>query len=198
MKHLPAIILAIALCSARAGAATTYLESVSGDLSSDNLAPTALSFSAGINKVAGTMGGDPGDGIPLDRDFFSFTIAPGLELISIRVLQYSPPGQSFYAIAPGTSINITAPSNHLSNLLINGTGEILDKLDAGAYSGGLGLTAPLGAGTYTVWFQELASVVTYEMDYTLTATPEPSRAVLLAAGFGICLLRRHRHEQVPA
>jgi hypothetical protein len=198
MKHLLTLILATVFCSARAGAATTYLESVSGDLSSNNLAPTPLSFSAGINKVAGTMGGDPGDGIPLDPDFFSFTIAPGLELTSIRVLLYSPPGQSFYAIALGTSINNTSSSDHLSNILVNGTGEILDKLDAGSYSGGLGFTAPLGAGTYTAWFQELASVVTYEMDYTLTAVPEPSRAVLLAAGFGICLLRRRRREQVPA
>ena len=57
------------------------------------------------------------------------------------------------------------------------TGDILPQMVLGSYSGGLGITDPLGPGTYTAWFQELSSVVTYQMYYTIvTAVPEPATA----------------------
>jgi len=177
--------------------ALNYNEGVSGDLSDNRLAPTMLTLSLGSNIISGTMGGDPGDGIPLDRDFFYFTIHPGQLLTSINVLQYTPPGQSFYAIAAGTSIDIESPSDHLANFLITGNGNILDDMALGSYSGGLGITDPLGPGTYTVWFQELASVVAYQMDYTIAPIPEPGTA-LVGAALGIVALARRRRANSRA
>jgi len=186
MKYLMIALLAVA--PSTAAFALNYSESVNGDLSGNENAPTQLTFNPGVNSVSGVMGRDePGD--PVDRDFFTFTLAPGQSLTSINVLQFDPIGSSFYAIAAGTSINITDPANHLSNILVSGPGEILDDLDASSYSGGIGLNAPLGSGTYTIWFQELASVVTYDFNYTVV--PEP--AALGAFGITIGILRRRRN-----
>lgn len=187
------LLLSLACAALALGAqAADWTESFDGDLSGSESAPTPLTFGLGVNVITGTMGADAGDGIPLDRDIFTFTLAPGQFLTSINFLAFSPTGASFYAIAPGTSISLTDPAGHLSNVLISSTGEYLDDLDLGAYSGGTGLASPLGAGTYTIWFQELASVVSYSTAYTVV--PEPSTWLAVVGGiamfFGIRQRRR--------
>lgn len=177
-----------------AAGALTWDEAINGDLASNNLAPTALTFGPGLNVVKGTMGGDPGDGIPLDRDFFTVSVGPNQAITSINIRAFSPVGASFYAIGPGTTIDITNSATHLSNILINGTGEILPTLAAGSYIGGTGLSNPMGPGTYTIWFQEVSAVVTYDIAYTLIQTT-PTKAVpfmpaglLIAAAAGCCAI----------
>jgi hypothetical protein len=178
--------------------ALDYVESIDGDLTAtiaSNIASAAtpLVFDLGVNTVSGTMGADAGEGIPLDRDFFTFTLSPGQSLTSINMLAFSHVGQSFYAIAPGTSISLVSSAGHLSNVLITGTGEYLDDLDAGAYDGGTGLTAPLGPGTYTIWFQELASQVNYSTAYTVV--PEPGTTLSLLSGAATLLHLRRRRDR---
>jgi hypothetical protein len=190
MKYRVLFLLAMAVSGGWAQA-FTWNETVSGDISSNPLAPTPFALDVGVNSVSGTMGRDlPSD--PIDRDIFTFTLAPGQFLTSINVVVFQPTNQSFYAIAPGTSIDIEDPSHHLSNTLVKGEGEILDDLAAGAYSGGTGLAAPLGAGIYTVWFQELSSVVTYQIDYTVQAIPEPATAAWGLCAMAVAGLRRGR------
>ena len=187
--RIPAAILA--LCAGTAHAVTIWDEALHGDLSGNNLAPTALTLCLGVNSILGTMGRDLPQN-PVDRDMFSFTIAPGRALISINVVTFTPTNQSFYAIAPGATINDTDPATHLANTLVQHTGDILPQMVLGSYSGGTGITDPLGPGTYTAWFQELSSVVTYQMDYTIAAVPEPATActglalglVVLGRAFG--------------
>ncbi|MFZ4682785.1 MAG: PEP-CTERM sorting domain-containing protein [Terrimicrobiaceae bacterium] len=181
MKKL-SLALFFLICLGTVANAGLWDEPVNGDLSGDNFAPTALTFDLGVNRVKGTMGGDPGDGIPLDRDIFKVTIASGQRISSIEVLTFAPTGLSFYAVAAGESISITSSANHLSNTLISSTGEILPTLASGAYNGGTGLTDPIPAGTYTFWLQEVSSVVTYEMAYTVQAVPEPGSVSLLLLG----------------
>ena len=102
-------ILALTVCASTARAVTLWDEAFQGDLSGNNLAPTALTLGLGVNTIKGTMGRDlPQD--PVDRDIFTFTIAPGRALTSINVTVFTPTNQSFYAIAPGTSIDITDPA----------------------------------------------------------------------------------------
>jgi hypothetical protein len=179
-------------------------ETVSGDLSNNNLAPTALNFGVGLNVVSGQMG-RPGTG-PIDRDIFSFTVLPGTALNGIEILRFLPtsvpgPSGSFFALAGGTSINVTNASTHLSNIIVNGTGGIFDELAAGAFSdligqtSGLGFSTPLGAGTYTAWFQELSSVVSYQIGFNITPVPEASAYSLFGAAVlcgGIVVRRRIR------
>jgi len=189
--------LALALTGS-AQAAFVYLESISGDLSGDNNAPTLLHFLPGTNLINGVMGDDEfGTGPPLDQDFFTFTLAPGEYLTAINVTQFSLLGGSgsFFAISRGTSITVDSTANHLSNHLINGLGDILPTLDSGSYSGGLGLDAPLGPGDYTVWFQETSALVPYQIEYVVTAIPEPGTA-MLGVVFGIAAVLRRRRVAI--
>lgn len=192
MRHLTAILI-LALCASRAHAVTIWDEALNGDLSGNNLAPTALTLGLGVNTIKGTMGRDlPSD--PVDRDMFTFTIPPGRALTSINVVVFTPTNQSFYAIAPGTSIDISDPTFHLANTLVQHTGDILSQMALGSYAGGTGITDPLGPGTYTAWFQELSSIVTYQMDYTIAAVPEPATVGMLTslALFSVGTFRRKR------
>jgi hypothetical protein len=168
-------------------------EAVQGDLSSNALAPTPITFNIGVNHVSGTMGRDlPQD--PIDRDIFTFTLADNFYLTSINVITFTPTNQSFYAIAAGTSIDINDPTYHLANQLVKRTGEFLPTLAGGSYSGGLGLPSPVPPGTYTIWFQELSSIVTYDMAYTVeyrpSVVPEPSAVAGLAVPAALLGRRR--------
>ncbi|WP_461783307.1 PEP-CTERM sorting domain-containing protein [Prosthecobacter sp.] len=189
-------ILSFCLWAASASAATLWNEAVSGDLSGNHLAPTPVTFNSGTNTIMGSMGDAPADGIPLDRDIFTFTIAPGFQLNAIDVINYSPRSQPFYAIAPGTSISITNSSGHLANTLVTGLNDLLFQMAGGSFSGGTGISSPLGPGTYTAWFQEVSAVVTYQMDYQVAAVPEPSHGMLLLSGIGGLLIRRSRRMTV--
>ena len=184
-----AIIAATVLaCAATVASGTDWNETINGDLSGDTNNPTPVSFSLGENRIIGTMGTPPGG--DTDADLFTFTIAPGEQLSSIFVESLTGTEASFYAIAAGPIITFV-PNEHLSNILITTTGEIMDDLANPVY-GGPGITAPLGAGQYTVWWQETAEVRDYTFRYTVTEVPEPAGAI----GMGMCAvavsLRRRR------
>lgn len=204
MKTKLLVIAALALGGSLSAQIVNYLESVSGDLSSSGAAPTFLNFDLGQNKVSGTMG-RPNRNVAVDADIFTFTVNPGEWITSINILTFSPvaapgPVGSFFAISGSSTINQTNPSTHLSNRLITGTGEILPLLAAGSFSdtvgqpATLGLTAPLGAGNYTIWFQELSTNVDYTIGVTLSAVPEPSTYAWggAAALLGCVAVRRWR------
>jgi len=193
---LLAAAAALCLSASLPAQLTNYVESISGDLSNLGTAPTFLNFDVGLNTVSGTMG-RPNRTSPIDADIFTFSINPGEWVTSISILNFAPvaaPGfaGSFFAISGSNTIDLVNPSLHLSNRLINGTGEILPGLAAGAFSDTLtgaqdqpptlGLTAPLGQGTYTIWFQELSTNVDYSIGVTVSAVPEPSTYALAGAG----------------
>ena len=207
-KKLLAAFAALALSGALPAQIINYVETISGDLSNSGAAPTLLNFGLGQNTVSGTMG-RPNNTAHSDADIFSFTVNPGETVTSISILSFAPvsrPGfaGSFFAISGANTINLTNPSSHLSNRLISTTGEILPGLAAGAFSDTLtgpqtqphtlGLSAPLWAGDYTIWFQELSTNVGYTIGVTLTAVPEPSTYALTGAGLlcGLVVLRRRK------
>lgn len=180
--------LSALLLSSGVAFALDYSESVSGDLSNNNLAPTPLIFGLGVNTITGRMGRP--DGGEIDPDYFTFTLQPGWSLISIALETVDVIDNSFYAIASGTTISDTNSATHLSNVLMGQPGEYLDDLTAGAYFGGIGLPFPVGPGTYTVWFQEAAVERNYRMSYTVV--PEPTAAVAVLGGVGLLLTLRRR------
>jgi hypothetical protein len=54
--------------------------------------------------------------------------------------------------------------------------------------GGTGLTAPLGAGDYTMFLSETAAVVGYNMDFAVSSispVPEPGEWAMLLAGLAL-------------
>jgi hypothetical protein len=201
------LVSAALLGAALHGQPVNYVEGVSGDLSNDANGPTFLNFDVGQNLVSGRMG-RPGTG-PIDRDIFSFTLGQGERVTSIDILSFAPTSNAgvgaFLALSMGNMISTANTSNHLSNTLVSGTGGILDDLKTSAFSNsvgasvGLRLEGELDAGTYTVWFQELATFVDYQIGFTVTPVPEPSTyAACGAAALGLLALRRRMQARRSA
>jgi len=195
MRWLAAASVAGLALAAVPAAATGYNET-SGDLSNSNTAPTSVTFGVGDNFIVGTTGASAASGI--DRDYFTFTLAPGQELTAIMVLEGTtsiagPDPQnpkSFIGLESGGSVtNPAAPAvgdllgyTHYGPSLIGS--DILDNVAGGA--GAQGFTPPLGAGTYSVWIQEAnLGTANYAFNFLVRSVPEPSSWAMMLSGFGL-------------
>ena len=177
------------------------------DLSNSNTAPTPVTFGVGDNFITGTTGSNTITGI--DRDYFTFTLAPNQQLTAIMVLEgttsLSGPNPdaplSFIGLEAGSQLtNPGAPVvgellgyTHYGPSLI-GT-DILDNIAAGP--GAQGFSRPLGAGTYSVWIQEAnTGTAHYAFNFVVGMVPEPSTWMMMLAGFGLMgfALRRQRDQ----
>ena len=175
-----------------AGAVTVWDESVDGDLSGDQTAPTVLALGSGTNSLAGTT--QVGD-----LDFFTITVPDGASLTQLLLTSFeSTDDLAFLAIESGPFITDTGSAANLLGWMhpsaeFVGT-DILDNLAAG--EGALGFTAPLGPGTYTLWMQQLnPEPVGYGLDLIIepVAVPEPPMSALFALGLVALAVARRRH-----
>lgn len=173
------------------------------DLSNDGNAPTFLTFSDGHNIVEGSMGFN---GLTLDADIWTFTVASGYELSAINLVTYNGSNPTFpnghwMAIATGSTINTTDASNHLSNGLwreeTDGLGNtntnLLAILQNGPEFGSSSskITGNIQAGTYTFWVQDTTDFVNqYCIDFVITPVPEPGSVLLLGTASLLGLRRR--------
>lgn len=182
IRFMPHLVASVSLLVGPIGhAAVVYDESVAGDLSSDGLNPTVISLDNGSNQLIGSVIAAPGD-----RDFFTITIGTNQTLEAIILENFdSTENQSFFAVQAGPQVtSITDASVLLGNSLIGAAAgrqqgdDVLDDLDAAPF-GGTGFTGPLGAGTYTFWFQETAAAVDYAFD--LQVVPIPAAVWLFAS-----------------
>ena len=113
MRTIAIILLSVAM-AVPAAAAVVHDESVDGDLSSDPNAPTALVFTPGVNTVTGTI-----SGLPIDRDFITFTIAPDHQLAHMYMTVFAPPNdKAFMAFNVGTTSYI--PTLATDGLFLSG------------------------------------------------------------------------------
>lgn len=186
--------------------ASDYSEAVNGELSGAGDSPTAISLSLGLNTISGKMG--RGAALPgaTDADIWTFNIGNGQQLSAVTFTRFSPGGSvvtgSFLAIAAGKSIAQNSAASHLSNMLVSSAGEVLGTLASqkqfsagfGSPAGPSGVTSPLGAGDYTMWFQEAGQAsVDYTITFDVQAVPEPSVFALGALGLGaVAFLRKKR------
>lgn len=185
--------LAAVVALAPAALAVDYDELMMGDLSDDQFAPTDIGvLTTGSNTVTGST-----TNAPLDRDFWTFTIAPGDELTGIVIDSFGPrENNSFIALVSGTEFTtIEDASGYLGATLIGnasfgaGVGDNVLPNIGQALLGGTGFTGSIGPGTYSLWFQETADVIDYSFD--LRVVPAPGAAGLLAVG-GLAAMRRRR------
>ncbi len=177
-----------------AASALTFDESVSGDLSDDPNAPTALSFDLGSNTITGEV--NLSNDLTLgDRDFLTFTIAPGQELEGLFLRAQSPTNRGFHAISSGATSVIPSGtgagdvSTYLGSAHLDFISPNTDLLpDLGTPLVGSGFTGPLGPGTYSYVVQQTSNITqAYTLDFVVT--PEPGSLTLIAVP-GLLLLRR--------
>ncbi|HVU88474.1 MAG TPA: PEP-CTERM sorting domain-containing protein [Pirellulales bacterium] len=182
----------LALCAATStAAATVWNESINGDLSNDRLAPTAIAVAVGSNDVIGSVVGNPSD-----LDYFTINVPTGDELSQLVLESFTSTDQrGFIGVQHGTTFTESASAPNVANLLGwthfgPGAGNVgLDILPGmGQGPGAQGFTAPLAAGSYTFWVQQLGALTNYDFNFVVKATPEPATwgMALVAAGF--CVL----------
>lgn len=190
MKRLAAVAALGLGCAA--GGEVVHDESIDGDLSDDGFATTDLGvLGLGSSLVIGSVTATPEE----DPDYFTFEIAAGQQLSMIVLAQYAPDvigQQSFIAMQEGPQVTSDFDTSvFLGATLIGGEAgalegdDILDNIGDPIY-GGQGFTGPLGAGVYSVWFQENGGFVGYTFDFVVVPGPA---TVLGLMGLG---LRRRR------
>ena len=190
LLHVAALVVLAA--SPGAHAAMVWDESVNGDLSNSGLAPTSLTLNLGSNQILGDTG-DGGQGV--DRDYFTFTLASGQALTSIRLLAntFVSGSFSFLGIQAGPQVTV-APSGAGGQLLLGWTHYSMGDIGSDL----LPVITPSGAlspGTYSVWVQDTGGPATYGFDFGVTpaVVPLPPSLLLMASsllGLGGLFRRR--------
>lgn len=183
------VLLALPLIVAgplAANAQTLWNEGTQGDLSGDRLHPTGVSLNLGDNRlIATTQSGD--------LEYLTFSIPTGKELSHLYVDSYSSSdGKAFFGIQQGSTLTVAAnpppaPSallgySHFGNNAAGATvgSDFLALVGTGF--GAQGFTPPLQANTYTVWIQQLGTATNYQLDFVISAVPEPAETTAAVAG----------------
>ena len=214
LRSVASIAAAIAVLVAGSAAAATYDESVSGDLSSNQAAPFALTLSQGSNSILGTIGSGGGTD---SLDLITLTVPAGMQLTSlVNTVISGTDHQYFIGFQNGTtfvgSVNTSASYvglAHFGTAATNtgigsppGTPTSTAGLDllpvmnsTGVAAGASGFTPPLGPGSYTFAIGQLQAdlqeFATYQFD--INVVPEPATLCLL--GFGGLVLAFSRFHK---
>jgi hypothetical protein len=184
-----------------AASAATLDESVVGDFSGNRLAPTVFaldSANGGNNTFAGRIGRQAG---VIDLDYITLVVPSGFLWTALIVGNQTTVGGggSFIGLASGPTMPVLTSAIDATGLLgyrVYGTGDrgtdILDDM-AIAGNGSSGFARPLGAGTYTLWIQELSTGdFNYSFNATLAPVPEPASALLILLGLAGTAAAAHR------
>ncbi len=219
--HCPSVIknslfsaVVCALLAAAPAKATIYNEAVSGDLSNNKAAPTALTLTPGLNSVSGTVAGFPEFGGTDPQDWVSFTIPTGFVMTSYVNSKYgSTDDQGFTGFQLGSSFSgdeFLAPSYagyaHFGTAANNPDGNPVSSSTVGVNllplmadpsfaPGTTGFTPPLAAGTYTFLIQQGdPSTTGYRFNMTVrpVQVPEPGSSLCLLGMGGLAILALRR------
>jgi hypothetical protein len=197
---LPAL-LASAVVFATAQGQVLWDESLSGDLSDNQSAPTTFSLASGANAVIGTVGGAN------SQDWITLTVPAGLQLSSLTLAAYvSTDPQGFAGVQSGTAF-VGSPGTassylgyaHYGTAADNGSlptanlvgVDILPIMgNTNAAPDSLGFTPPLGSGSYVFLIQQNGADTSYRFDYGVTPVPELRSQAIVAILCGVYVLKR--------
>ena len=159
-------------------AAVVYDESVNGDLSNDENAPTTLSFSVGSNQLLGSVGVNDRD------DYFNFIIAPGQTVDSIILDSYVSSGQTQTQSSSIDAWAFFIPFQFPGFSGTFGINDIGNEI-------GLGVLPP---GSYSFLLNEggFAAVADYTFSFNVSSSPVPSPSTMLLMGTGLLGLIGYR------
>jgi hypothetical protein len=193
--NVRSLVLALALLALPAVASGfSYSEGVSGDLSGNPAAPTALLAALGSNTLSATSGSG-------DAEYVVVTIPATYQLSSIVLTAFSPNEVAFAAVQQGSTYTAVTLPDDLDGWTHYGTRapapadamvgfDLLDNMGAGA--GAIGFVPPLGSGDWTFLFQQTGgTLVSYTFDFVVI--PEPSTLMLVLAGLAAIASARPRH-----
>ena len=198
MNKYHSTIAGIAACAFLVGSASADLmwdEAIDGDISGDYMNPTQM-FTKGVNNhvIFTTVGDNPEQ----DREYFTFTIAEGYELVSIVLDGFDTDPESnlgFFGVASGTSFptppDAPDPTQLLGYALV-GEADVGDDILQlmGQGGGSIGFTGPLGPGSYTFWAQETGpSDDVWDLNFIVTEVPSPGALALIGVA-GLAARRR--------
>jgi hypothetical protein len=200
--------------------AASYNETVSGDLSNSQTAPTPLTLTLGSNSVIGNVNGSAGD----SQDWIVLTVPTGDQMTSFVNAAYSSSAndaQGFTGFRFGSSFGSNsassagsyagyahfgigstnagvaggAPTTTVGVDLLSTAHYMDDNSTGGTAAGATGYTPPLGPGTYTFLIQQLGGSTNYEFDMNVSAVPEPAAISLFGFGvIGLLMSRRLRRK----
>lgn len=160
------LLIALAL---PVNAAVIHDEGVNGDLGTDPGAPTALALPVGSSTVIGTTGNTTG---AIDRDYITFTLAPGQSLIGLNLLALAPNNIAFCSFNAGATSFVpsaTTAASFLAGIHITAldVGTNLMPLFVSDSVTGNFLPAPnLGPGTYCFLIQQTSPILqSYSLDF---------------------------------
>lgn len=182
-------LAAIVCCVVHGNSAVIWNESIHGDLSGNHLEPNTLTVNYGSNILIGSTGN-------YDRDYFHFSLAPGMVLSAIILVDYiSEDPYSFIAVQEGTFITEDPDNPNVENLLgwtLFGTYQIgMDILPMmGEGMGAIGFTPPLTGSDYAFWLQQTGDPTDYVLDFQIV--PEPSTMIAAGLMLGLAAIRRRR------
>ena len=170
MKTFAIVLLVIAM--AVPAAALTHDEGSNGDLSSLEGAPTPLAFTLGANKIIGTV-----NGLPLDRDYITFTVPAGQVLSHINLLSFSPNNLSFSSLNTGATSFIPSGAtigSFLAGIHIDANDigdDLLVFYDTRSVTTNSLPSPSLGPGTYSWLIQQTSPIVqSYSIEFVLEGT----------------------------
>lgn len=180
-----------------ASAATVWNETTNGDLSSNRLAPTAINVAVGNNDVIGSVVGNPSD-----LDYLTIIVPAGDELSQIILASFTSTDQKgFLGVQQGSTFTEPATGANPAHLLGythfgpgagNVGADILPGMGTGA--GSQGFTAPLAAGSYTFWVQQLGALTNYDFNFVVRPVPEPATCGMAATSAVLCALTAMRRR----
>jgi hypothetical protein len=188
------LFASIVLSVVPSSAGILWNESVNGNLSNNQAAPSPFVLAPGTNSIIGTVTGGT-----KPQDWVALTVPAGDELTSIVLAVYqSTDQQGFTGFQAGSTFvgsAFTAASyegySHYGTGATNGAlpptnlvGQDLLLLMANPAlaQGAQGFTPPLGPGSYTFLIQQLGAVTAFQFDYNVARVPEPATFGLLGMG----------------
>jgi len=164
-----AMVLLLAAMAVPASAAVIWNEGLNGDLSSNEAAPTSISFGIGSNQILGSVNGNP-----VDRDYITFTIGPGQTLAHVNLIAFSPDNIAFTAFNSGSTSFIPSGSTNgsfLSGIHITAAdvgSDLMPFYDTRNVTTNSLSSPSLGPGTYCWMIQQTSAVLqSYTVDFVV-------------------------------
>jgi hypothetical protein len=175
-----------------AHAATIYSESANGDISGNRLSPTSRTLGLGSNDVFATSQGG-------DQEYLTLIVPSGMALRNLFLRSDVPSSfdqTAFISIASGSPFPFdpafagsASGSLGWAHFAPFNVGQDLFPTMRSSGLGSSGFGTQLPAGTYSIAIQQLGTSVTYQLDFTTVAVPEPA-ALVFGLGVAVLALRR--------